>query len=105
MELEEIHEFNKAYRNEYRIESQILCSADTDIFNPHHDPFTFYYCFLIPILQMSLHHLGPGCLVVQPMCPGHEEERNLGLVCAAQGFSLLFLSKQALGLKRMLSPA
>lgn len=73
-------------------------------FNPHHDPFT-YYCFLVPILQMSLHHLGPGCLVVQPRCPGHEEERSLGLVCAAPGLSLLFLSKQALGLKRMLSPA
>lgn len=40
MELEEIHEFNKAYRNEYRIDLQILCSADTDIFNPHHDSGT-----------------------------------------------------------------
>ena len=52
MELEEIHEFNKAYRNEYRIESQILCSADTDIFNPHRDPGT-----MISVFAWRLHIL------------------------------------------------
>ena len=52
MELEEIHEFNKAYGNEYRIDLRILCSADTDIFNPHHDPGT-----MISVFAWRLHIL------------------------------------------------